>query len=331
MPPGWPSARRSRRWSPSCRSSTRITICGNGRTSATCCRISSPTCDRPPHRGHGLHRSAMRCTGRPGRGDAPGRRDRIRRRHRGDERQRRLRPDADRRRHRRLRRPDAGRPGGAGAGGAYRAPAAGVSAACGIPPPGMPTPSSATATRRPGLLAQRRFPRRVAAARPRSASLRPLGLPSPSWPRCWTWRGPVPTTNFILGHCGGPLGYGPYAGKRDAVFADWRAAMAELARLPECRGQARRHDDAAGGLRLWRAGDAAELRRAGGALGALYRHLHRAVRRRALPVREQLPCGEDGHRLRRDLERLQAHRRRAPRPTEKRALFAGTAARFYRL
>ncbi|MFZ4410134.1 MAG: amidohydrolase family protein [Paracraurococcus sp.] len=41
-----------------------------------------------------------------------------------------------------------------------------------------------------------------------------------------------PDTVFILGHCGGPLGYGPYAGKRDAVFAQWRAGMAALAGCP---------------------------------------------------------------------------------------------------
>ena len=28
-----------------------------------------------------------------------------------------------------------------------------------------------------------------------------------------------PGTNIIMGHCGGPLGYGVYAGKRDEVFA----------------------------------------------------------------------------------------------------------------
>ena len=29
----------------------------------------------------------------------------------------------------------------------------------------------------------------------------------------------MPQVNIIMGHCGGPLGYGPYAGKRDEVFA----------------------------------------------------------------------------------------------------------------
>jgi predicted TIM-barrel fold metal-dependent hydrolase len=38
--------------------------------------------------------------------------------------------------------------------------------------------------------------------------------------------------NIIVGHCGGPLGYGPYAGKRDEVFAAWKPAIAELARCP---------------------------------------------------------------------------------------------------
>src|SRR4029079_13267496 len=42
----------------------------------------------------------------------------------------------------------------------------------------------------------------------------------------------VPGTTMILNHCGGPLGIGPYAGKTDAVFASWKADMAELARCP---------------------------------------------------------------------------------------------------
>ncbi|GGC58097.1 amidohydrolase [Siccirubricoccus deserti] len=41
-----------------------------------------------------------------------------------------------------------------------------------------------------------------------------------------------PETSFILGHCGGPLGYGPYAGRRDDVFARWKAGMAALAGCP---------------------------------------------------------------------------------------------------
>jgi L-fuconolactonase len=38
---------------------------------------------------------------------------------------------------------------------------------------------------------------------------------------------------LILDHVGGPLGAGPYVGQRDAVFADWKAKLSELARLPQ--------------------------------------------------------------------------------------------------
>jgi predicted TIM-barrel fold metal-dependent hydrolase len=41
-----------------------------------------------------------------------------------------------------------------------------------------------------------------------------------------------PATTIILDHAGGALGIGPYAGKRQAVFAEWRAGMAVLARCP---------------------------------------------------------------------------------------------------
>jgi len=41
-----------------------------------------------------------------------------------------------------------------------------------------------------------------------------------------------PATSFILGHCGGPLGYGPYAGRKDEVFAQWKAGMTALAGCP---------------------------------------------------------------------------------------------------
>jgi predicted TIM-barrel fold metal-dependent hydrolase len=41
-----------------------------------------------------------------------------------------------------------------------------------------------------------------------------------------------PNTNIIVGHVGGPLGYGPYTGKRDEVFAAWKAGITELAGCP---------------------------------------------------------------------------------------------------
>ncbi len=38
-----------------------------------------------------------------------------------------------------------------------------------------------------------------------------------------------PESTIILNHLGGPLGVGPYAGRRDEVFATWRQTIAELA------------------------------------------------------------------------------------------------------
>jgi predicted TIM-barrel fold metal-dependent hydrolase len=41
-----------------------------------------------------------------------------------------------------------------------------------------------------------------------------------------------PDTNIVLCHMGSPLGYGPYAGRRDEVFAAWKAALSDLAKCP---------------------------------------------------------------------------------------------------
>src|SRR5713226_5508647 len=41
-----------------------------------------------------------------------------------------------------------------------------------------------------------------------------------------------PTATIIVGHVGGPLGYGPYAGKKEEVFAACKAKITELATCP---------------------------------------------------------------------------------------------------
>jgi L-fuconolactonase len=41
-----------------------------------------------------------------------------------------------------------------------------------------------------------------------------------------------PDTVIILNHLGGPLGVGPYAGKRDEVFARWKVDLAAVAACP---------------------------------------------------------------------------------------------------
>ena len=41
-----------------------------------------------------------------------------------------------------------------------------------------------------------------------------------------------PETTIVLNHVGAPLGVGPYAGRREQVFAAWRSALVELGRCP---------------------------------------------------------------------------------------------------
>jgi predicted TIM-barrel fold metal-dependent hydrolase len=41
-----------------------------------------------------------------------------------------------------------------------------------------------------------------------------------------------PDTTMVLDHVGGPLGIGPYRGRGDEVFADWKASMTDLASCP---------------------------------------------------------------------------------------------------
>jgi len=41
-----------------------------------------------------------------------------------------------------------------------------------------------------------------------------------------------PETPIVLDHVGGAIGIGPYGGRRDEVFATWRASIDELARCP---------------------------------------------------------------------------------------------------
>lgn len=42
----------------------------------------------------------------------------------------------------------------------------------------------------------------------------------------------VPETRIVLNHVGGPVGIGPYAGRRDEIFQDWSRNIRELAKCP---------------------------------------------------------------------------------------------------
>jgi len=70
------------------------------------------------------------------------------------------------------------------------------------------------------------------------AKLHPLGLSFDAW-MYLTQLGELvdlarafPETPIVLDHVGGPIGIGPYAGKRDDVFTEWKNSITELARCP---------------------------------------------------------------------------------------------------
>ena len=70
------------------------------------------------------------------------------------------------------------------------------------------------------------------------ARLTPLGLSFDAW-MYHTQLGELvdlarafPETPIVLDHVGGPIGLGPYAGRREEVFADWSARIRELSACP---------------------------------------------------------------------------------------------------
>ncbi len=70
------------------------------------------------------------------------------------------------------------------------------------------------------------------------ACLAPAGLSYDAWlyhpqiPQFTDLARAFPDTTMILDHVGGPLGLGAYRGRRDEVFAAWKASMTELATCP---------------------------------------------------------------------------------------------------
>ena len=41
-----------------------------------------------------------------------------------------------------------------------------------------------------------------------------------------------PDTKIVLDHCGGPIGIGSYANRREEIFAGWKASIREIAKCP---------------------------------------------------------------------------------------------------
>lgn len=70
------------------------------------------------------------------------------------------------------------------------------------------------------------------------AQLAPLGMTFDAWlfhpqlPLLIDLARSFPETTIILNHIGAPLGVGPYANRREEIFATWRSSLRELARCP---------------------------------------------------------------------------------------------------
>jgi predicted TIM-barrel fold metal-dependent hydrolase len=83
----------------------------------------------------------------------------------------------------------------------------------------------------PGLLSDAQFRRGF-------AHLAPAGLSFDAWlyhtqlDELIALARAFPDTAIVLNHMGGPIGIGPYAGKRDEVFADWQASLRVLSTCP---------------------------------------------------------------------------------------------------
>jgi predicted TIM-barrel fold metal-dependent hydrolase len=94
-----------------------------------------------------------------------------------------------------------------------------------------PTLKTFTAGGPPGLLLDKSF-------REGFANLAPLGLTFDGWMFQTQLKDladlarAFPETTIVLNHCGGPLAVGPYAGKREEAFTEWRDRIREVASLP---------------------------------------------------------------------------------------------------
>jgi len=175
------------------------------------------------------------------------------------------------------------------------------------------------ATRPQGLLRDSSF-------RKGFACLAPLGLSFDAWlfhpqiPELTDLARAFPDTRIVLNHCGGPVGIGRYADRRDEVFATWKASIGEIARCPnvvvKLGGLAMRP-----GLRFSRTAQTAHVGTGGRGVAALYRDLHRSLRPGSLHVREQFSTRQGPVQLSGDLQRLQTHRRAIQRDGKNRAVF----------
>ena len=83
----------------------------------------------------------------------------------------------------------------------------------------------------PGLLGDARFRRGFAELAPRGLTF-DAWLYHPQLPELTDLAKAFPDTTIVLDHFGGPLGIGPYAGRRAEVFGGWKTAIRALADCP---------------------------------------------------------------------------------------------------
>jgi predicted TIM-barrel fold metal-dependent hydrolase len=94
-----------------------------------------------------------------------------------------------------------------------------------------PAVAGAYASRPKGLLADPQF-------RKGFACLGPLGLTFDAWlfhpqiPELADLARAFPNQRIIMDHCGGPVGLGVYANRRDEIFKIWKASVQDIAKCP---------------------------------------------------------------------------------------------------
>ena len=131
-----------------------------------------------------------------------------------------------------------------------------------------------------------------------------------------------PDTRIVLDHCGGPVGVGRYAGRRDEVFPQWRASIQELAKCENVVVKL-------GGLAMCLLGYDFHLRAEPPSSDELAEAWKpyvetciEAFGAKRGDVREQFPAGQGRVQLPGDLQRLQAHRGTSERGGEDGAVLA---------
>lgn len=82
-----------------------------------------------------------------------------------------------------------------------------------------------------GLLLREDFRRGFRHLGPRKLSFE-VWCAHPQIPEATSLARAFPDTTLVLDHFGGPCGIGPYAGRQDDVFADWKTKIDELATCP---------------------------------------------------------------------------------------------------